>query len=462
MPAFRIDWQRVKSLSGNPSELSLFVLPTAYRTMVMHLSERLRWEATYKINNYDFADWDELQAIVAAGETGLMANETLADVIQAINNINLVVNNDVDVSAGGGCCDPTAAWKLPEGWQDAYPQNLPEDDSTPTSEDEATLCDMAHSAHFELEVYFAQFRSAVGNQNPYQDLVEDLDNFALGAPAAGWLYSAMTTVANTVWDGFEDELAAHWASLKEDFICSMVFMFNNAKDFKAWLLSRVYQDTSWTMGFYIETLLTGTSFDTIYDGTYNPLPQFIGSECVCNLDPILDPPTGYEFIPVVFGNQLDIGANYPNLTLTSEGNQLRAVYVSVGGAGGERDIEIDEAATLINAGYDPQFTTVWGVYTNTVESFADNDLWRMIGLGGSTYNWSPRLPFAGQGKQAFVAASSIWADAEIQAMSTSVFADLGGAVQANTVNSTTMRVNANHNIPGTDLVIAAWLMVAVP
>jgi hypothetical protein len=325
MPALRIDWQRVRTMSDDPSELSLFVLPTAYRTMLLHMTKILEWEATFRINNYDYADWDLLQSIVAQGDSGLMANETLADVIEAINNINLVVNNDVDVSAGGGGCCGADAWNLPPNWQDGWPAELPPDSETPTSETEATLCDMAHSTHHELKLYFATFREAVGNQNPYQDLTSDLDNFALGAGSAGWLYTAITVVATTFWDGFDEQLDAYWDSILDDYVCSMSTQFDNANDFKAWLLNRVYDDNIWEMGFYIETLLTGTSFDSVYDGTYQTLPEFIGSTCSC-VEPPLPAPTDYVFVPAVFDAPTNSGTYWENITFTTDGNLLTATY----------------------------------------------------------------------------------------------------------------------------------------
>lgn len=105
--ADRIDWMKIKSMLGVSYDAPyFFVLPNAGRQLLHAMVHRLEWEATYREFGYDFGDFDELQAIVADTQTGLMdgvnMHELLAMlelVVEAIQGIKVSLNNTVN------CCD---------------------------------------------------------------------------------------------------------------------------------------------------------------------------------------------------------------------------------------------------------------------------------------------------------------------------------------------------------------------
>lgn len=78
MPSYRIDWDAVKvKCEGAGFELDescLLVLPAAGAYLLAALAEPLHWQATYRTEDYDFADWDLLQQIVDRTFEGLDPN----------------------------------------------------------------------------------------------------------------------------------------------------------------------------------------------------------------------------------------------------------------------------------------------------------------------------------------------------------------------------------------------------
>ena len=96
---------------GSPDvgEPFLFILPHGGRLLLMSILDILRYRATYRIEGYDYTDFDELQSIVEATDRGLMDGESvyeiaeairyLADSLEPCSNVQTV---DVTCGSGGG------------------------------------------------------------------------------------------------------------------------------------------------------------------------------------------------------------------------------------------------------------------------------------------------------------------------------------------------------------------------
>lgn len=283
----------------------------------------------------------------------------------------------------------------------------------------------------------------------------------IGAPIA----FAASIIAAIIAIGFiydQAQLADELERLAQSSICAIV-QSDGAQDAVDNLrASLIANNADQSVIDYVMAATGINAMNKLFAGEIVVPDSFIAPKsCVCT-EPALPAPTNYQFVPVVYGAVLDSGANYGNITMSVQGNRLTAVYASLGNAGGNRFIEIDVTATLAAVGYNIVDNPPLGIYTNTVESFAANDMWRVIDLGGSVYDWSPRFPFAGQGKQGFISDASIWNEQAIQDFSTAVFADFGGATFANVLDVADMEINANHNDPSQDLIIDCWLMVAIP
>lgn len=88
MPALRVDWQKIKAdTEANGfviNEPFVFVLPHVGRHLLMSIIDILKYEATYRIEGYDYSDYDELQAIVEMTHYGLMEGEKVGEISEAI------------------------------------------------------------------------------------------------------------------------------------------------------------------------------------------------------------------------------------------------------------------------------------------------------------------------------------------------------------------------------------------
>lgn len=91
MPAPRVSWPTIKARSSQEDAPFLFVLPDGGRFLLLAIVEWFRWEATYRLDNYDFSDWDELQAIVEATIAGLLEGVPMHDLIVSTNAISQAI-----------------------------------------------------------------------------------------------------------------------------------------------------------------------------------------------------------------------------------------------------------------------------------------------------------------------------------------------------------------------------------
>lgn len=322
--AQRIDWNKVKALSldaGNaPKDWAFFLLPVAGRDLLQASNEVLEWEATYRAFDYDFSDWDFLQEIVHKTQNGLMGGIMLADLldyleriaitledtsefdlmVDAIEGISVTATADATATGGGaGCCPVDKQFKLPPDWQDDWPAEPEAEDETEYVGTDAWLCDAAHSTHAAIRQWYANFAGNVVAESPYAEVASDIAELGLGNVYAAALWEIMTAVTSVYYDGLSDDVDAFWMSIKDEYICKMIEDGMNSKAFKAWLLTKLRDEApSWTVGWYMETLLTGTNFNVVYDGTYTVRPEFIGSTCDC-APSYFSPPEGYVLVPLL-------------------------------------------------------------------------------------------------------------------------------------------------------------------
>lgn len=88
MPAIRVDWQSIRNdIETNGQSINspfVFLLPHAGRHLLMSIIDTLKYQATYRIEDYDYADWDSLIALVEATHYGLMEGEQMGEISDAI------------------------------------------------------------------------------------------------------------------------------------------------------------------------------------------------------------------------------------------------------------------------------------------------------------------------------------------------------------------------------------------
>ena len=107
----RIDWPHIKNkifgVSVDADTPYLFVIPHGGRHLLLAMTERLKWRATFRTDGYDYSDWDDLQAVVAATEQGLMGETKMSDLIDILTQIYNAIRalqqrNEINIDA---CCE---------------------------------------------------------------------------------------------------------------------------------------------------------------------------------------------------------------------------------------------------------------------------------------------------------------------------------------------------------------------
>ena len=107
MPAPRINWPQISNRIGSSiDEPILFILPSGGRELLLSIAPRLTWEATYRTDGYDFADWDDLQGVVSTTEDGLMDGVKMSELIATLGLIVQAIRDlQIQMSATVECCD---------------------------------------------------------------------------------------------------------------------------------------------------------------------------------------------------------------------------------------------------------------------------------------------------------------------------------------------------------------------
>lgn len=209
---------------------------------------------------------------------------------------------------------------------------------------------------------------------------------------------------------------------------------------------------------YVFAVMTESELNQIFDGSMTIPASFVEPyDCNC-----IDVPeaAGFLFVPVVYGSPLNAGNNWPNITFSTDGNELVSTYVNVqGSAGGFNGIYIDMVATLAQVGYNPTDNPPVGIYMYNLGSLPNPDTWRVMSLGGSNWNWPPVYPYANQGKQGMAIGSAFWEYPEIEQIKADIAADFGGNGFIVGYQLDYLTINANHNIEGTPFVSRAWIIV---
>jgi len=85
----RIDWTAIKQRVNN--DTLLFVLDRHWQQLLLSVCENYKWEATYRVPGYDYADWDTLQGVVEQGTFDLMGGVMLSDILGYIDDIETLL-----------------------------------------------------------------------------------------------------------------------------------------------------------------------------------------------------------------------------------------------------------------------------------------------------------------------------------------------------------------------------------
>lgn len=84
----RVDWPLLSSRNTGHLDEVLICLPSVYLDLLLSISDKLRWKATYREFNYDFSDWDYLSSIVAMGEARMYERMSVNQLVEVLEKIN--------------------------------------------------------------------------------------------------------------------------------------------------------------------------------------------------------------------------------------------------------------------------------------------------------------------------------------------------------------------------------------
>jgi len=98
----RIDWELIKE-HVTSNDMLLFAFPRQFQQLLLTNADNLRWLATYRMEHYDFSDWDTLQSVVDAGIDQLMGGIMLSDIIGYIDEIETKLDQLINKA---DCCLP--------------------------------------------------------------------------------------------------------------------------------------------------------------------------------------------------------------------------------------------------------------------------------------------------------------------------------------------------------------------
>jgi hypothetical protein len=249
VPADRIDWQAIKARwSSDYDQLHLALLPKGFASAVLAIAERFQWEATYRINDYDYSDWDELQAVVDLGIGGLTDTMRLSDLIGVLDGIEPALEALLNKEFGGGGCCPddsltdfvdgtgivgdvidttgsdvvvgVGSPPVSEDWQ-AYAQSLC-DAAAKYADGLGKVFDVLESLHDALKTVTLLLATSI--------IVTLLGLLGISAAAAGVLLGVvrLVTIAqgirelltdgDTFWDDYEADITA----ARQDIICAII------------------------------------------------------------------------------------------------------------------------------------------------------------------------------------------------------------------------------------------------
>lgn len=230
--SLRIDWNQILDRIGSvgSTEPILFLLPAGGRELLLSVAPRLTWEATFRVGDYDYADWDELQAIVSLTEYGLMSGVPMQDLIDAINNQTQQLSNAI-AGIDFSCPDITlqACNSLSNGdFPDEPPDTIPTYQTAPPSTPEPQTGTYEEYKCKATHKYLDATRNLIDNlidltlqQSPYTWLYNLLTTEEFGNPVYQVLIAIFNFLTANTYGLLKADILALFDELEQDFLCAI-------------------------------------------------------------------------------------------------------------------------------------------------------------------------------------------------------------------------------------------------
>jgi len=251
----RVDWQAIKARWGSQvGDFHLALLPKGACQLLLAIADRLHWEATYRIEGYDYSDWDELQEIVDLGLGGLTDTVRLADLLAHVDELEPILRQIRDRP----CCgespldalpnpNPGAGTIAPIGPDEDVPDIFDEteligtppqtpwtdwdqDEVTTSAEMEDYLC-RAFNWYYDLLMrwltYIKVYAQLGGMMwEPIDAILTLVLSRYKGLPSWVTMGQELADVLFTLWPdittAIADDLIAHFEANRAEILCSLV------------------------------------------------------------------------------------------------------------------------------------------------------------------------------------------------------------------------------------------------
>ena len=295
--SIRINWpQIVSQLGASYDAPTVFILPSAGRQLLLSVTNRMTWEATFRTDNYDFSDWDNLQALIAQTEYGLMTGIPMDELITALENGFSLVATAIDNQVFPDCPDITlqACNSLANG---DFPDEPPVDiDEYPTPH--ATTPEPTAPTYDEYKCsaankYIDSVRNLIDNlmeltlqASPYTWLYELLTNEEFGHPVYQTLIAIYNFLTNNTYGRIKDDILAAYDRNSDAFLCA-IYTSDTPADAMTIIDDVIANDEA---GFIIRFLLRmfvidSTTLDPIWVEDEVDITGYETATCDCTTPP---------------------------------------------------------------------------------------------------------------------------------------------------------------------------------
>lgn len=321
----RIDWlQILNRLGSSYDDPFLFVLPNAGRNLLLAMTDRLTWEATFREAGYDFTDWDELQALVAQTDKGLIEGVSMDELITAIENGFTDLTNALNGLVFPECPDITlqACNSLANGgFPDEPPEEIPEYSTPHPDTEEPTEPSYEEYKCRATHKYMDATRNLIDNlmdltlqQSPYSWMYDLLTTEEFGNPIYQVLIAIYNFLSSNIYGSVKDDILAAFDRLHDDILCAI---FNSETPALAMALIQEIIDAD-SAGWIVRNLLRmfiidSTSIEPIWTLDAVDVTGYELVECNCT-----------EFNPDIVWLADWEGAGSTFAIVTQDGNTIHA------------------------------------------------------------------------------------------------------------------------------------------
>jgi hypothetical protein len=287
--SIRVDWQKIKDQIGvsNLDTPILFMLPSAGRQLLLAMTERLTYEATYRLPGYDYSDFDELQSIVATLENGLMEGINMQDIVNAIDRLTEQVSElqCPDVNIDLTTCNTLENNGFPEEppseeVMPTYPQPKPTTPEPTAPTYEEYKCKAAHVFIDNVRVLIADFMELTSQRAPYTWIVDLLTNEEFGTPIYSVIISIFNFITNQSYTSLKQDILDAYDTISETMICDIFSAETPEGAYNALSGTVSSLPSSWVVKYAIRTMVVDlTTLDALWVEGAVDTTGYGGAEC---------------------------------------------------------------------------------------------------------------------------------------------------------------------------------------